>query len=265
MRVFITGAGQGIGAAVATELARRGWSVGLADLDGAAAERVAAQCGEQAVGFGADVTDQAAVDAAVATTVERFGGLDVCFTNAGIAVPRALRHSDADLLARHLDVNVTGTWRTVRACLPHLIESRGYAALNASVSALVAPPSLGLYGASKAAVESLGDSLRREVRHHGVDVGVVYLLWVRTALVENADAGSAAFRAMRAAMPGPLGKTMPVEQAAAAVVAGIERRRRRIAAPRFVGALYRLRGFPGLSERAMVEVAPAVEEASATE
>ena len=263
---LVTGAGNGIGAAVSEALAGRGWNVALVDLDLGAAQAVAARIGERAAPFEANITDQASLDAAVAGTAERFGGIDLCFANAGIAAEGTLRHTDPDVFAVQMDVNLVGTFRTIHACLPHLLASRGYLMINSSASALMAPPGLGAYGASKAAVESLGDTLRRELRHHGVDVGVVYLLWVATDLVEGAEAHGEIFGTVRSGFTGPLAKAMPVDRAVAAIVRGIEGRRRRVTTPGIITALYRLRGVaPALLERDAVKMAPAVEAATQRE
>jgi NAD(P)-dependent dehydrogenase (short-subunit alcohol dehydrogenase family) len=263
---LVTGAGNGIGAATAQALADRGWNVALVDLDLEAAAARAERIGERAAAFQANITDQASVDAAVAGAVERFGGLDLCFANAGIAAEGTLRHTDPEVFAAQVDVNLVGTFRTIHACLPHLLASRGYLLINSSASALMAPPGLGAYGSTKAAVESLGDTLRREVRHHGVDVGVVYLLWVQTDLVEGAEAQSQIFRTVRASFTGPLARAMPVERATEAIVRGIERRSRRVTAPGVIGALYRLRGVaPALLERDSLKMAPDVEAATERE
>jgi len=264
---FITGAGSGIGAATAKRLASAGWKVALVDLDLENARRAAESCGPDAAAFGADITDTPSIEAAIAGTLERFGGIDLCFANAGIATEGTLRHTDPEVLAVQVDVNLVGTYRTVHACLPHLIASKGYMLLNASASAIGAPPGLGAYGASKAGVESIGDTLRREVKHLGVDVGVVYLLFIATDMVEGAEAHGQIFKSMRAGFSGPLGNLVPVSDAVDAIEAGIGKRARRISAPKgLMGALYRARGLaPGLIERDMLKMAPEIEEATVRE
>jgi NAD(P)-dependent dehydrogenase (short-subunit alcohol dehydrogenase family) len=261
---FITGAGSGIGAATAERLAKSGWGLALVDLDAAAAEATAERCGTEAMFFSADITDSESLEAAVAGTIERFGGIDLCFANAGIATEGTIQHTPPEVFAVQVDVNLTGTFRTVCACLPHLIASKGYMLINASASAIGAPPGLGAYGASKAGVENLGDTLRREVKYLGVDVGVVYLLFVATDMIEGAESQGEIFKTMRANFAGPLGKTITVDAAATQIQNGIERRARRVMAPRgLMGTLYRARGLaPGLVERDMVKMAPAVEEAT---
>ncbi|HYH60667.1 MAG TPA: SDR family NAD(P)-dependent oxidoreductase [Solirubrobacterales bacterium] len=264
---FITGAGSGIGAATAERLAKRGWRLALVDLDETNAQVTAQRCGSDAIAFGADITNSEALTTAVDATVERFGGIDLCFANAGVATEGTIRHTEPDVFAVQVDVNLVGTYRTVHACLPHLIASKGYMLLNASASAIGAPPGLGAYGASKAGVENLGDTLRREVKHLGVDVGVVYLLFIATDMVAGAEEHGEIFKTMRASFSGPLSKLIPTSDAVDAIEKGIDRRARRVTAPKgLIAALFRARGLaPGLLERDMLKMAPAVEEATARE
>src|ERR671931_321076 len=244
----VTGAARGIGLETARRLAAT-HRVALLDLDADAVERAAAQIGE-AVAYGCDITDAASVEGAVADVVAACGGIDVCISNAGIATAGALRHLDPDVLAAQVNVNVVGNWRVIHACLPHVIARRGYVLGVASLAAIVAPLGLGAYGASKAGLEQLLNVLRIEVRHLGVDVGVAYFSWIDTDMVRGTEAQHPGFAAMRAGLRGPVGKTLPASEAAEAIARGVERRSRRVVAPGFVGALYRLRGLiPELVER----------------
>ena len=90
-----------------------------------------------------------------------------------------------------------GSIRTVRAFLPHLVDSRGYVLQVASLAALLPVPLMSAYCASKSAVEAFAHALRAEVAHHGVRVGVAYLSWTDTDMVRGADAtpGLGEFRA----------------------------------------------------------------------
>ena len=101
-------------------------------------EPKAARC-PGSIALAADITKQEEVEVGVAAAIAHLGGLDVCFANAGIATTGTLRHTDPDVFAVQVDVNLTGTYRTLRACLPHLIDAKGYALINASSSALMAP------------------------------------------------------------------------------------------------------------------------------
>jgi NAD(P)-dependent dehydrogenase (short-subunit alcohol dehydrogenase family) len=233
--VLITGAARGIGAETARRLAARGAKLSLVGLEPELLESVAAECGD-AAWFEVDVTNRDALDAAVDGTVDRFGGIDVVMANAGIAGLGTLRGMEPSGWERIIEVNLLGVYRTVHACLPHVIERRGYVLPVASIAAAVHTPGMSAYAAAKAGVEALADSLRGEVAHLGVDVGVAYYSWIDTEMVRGADEHPAA-QFMRAKMRGPAGKTFTVEQAGEATAAGIEARARRIVVPKGFRAL----------------------------
>jgi NAD(P)-dependent dehydrogenase (short-subunit alcohol dehydrogenase family) len=168
---LITGAARGIGAECARRLASAGAQVSLVGVEPEEMSGVAADCGPAAACFEADVADWRALERAARGTVERFGGIDVLIANAGIAPVGAVRSIDPAAFERTIEVNLLGTWRSVRTCLPYLIERRGYVLMIASVAALVHVPGMAPYTASKAAVDAFGNPLRLEVAHLGVDVG----------------------------------------------------------------------------------------------
>ena len=263
--VLITGAARGIGAETARLLARRGAKLALLDLDRDALDGLASECGDDALALVADVTDFESLERAAANAVERFGGIDVLVANAGISSFGPFTVVDRAAAERTIEVNLLGTLRTLHACLPHVIQRRGYVLAVASVAAISAPPGMAAYGASKSGIEGLANTLRVEVAHHGVDVGVAYFSWLETELVTDADDHSA-FTTMRAGLSGPFGRTYPVADAAEAIVRGIERRSRRVFAPKWVAWLQRFRGLLGKSgDRDMLKVAAEVERLSAEE
>ena len=182
------------------------------------------------------MTDRDALQGAVEGTVERFGGIDVVMANAGIGAAGTVRTMDSAGWERVIEVNLLGVYRTISACLPHVIERRGYVLPVASIAAAVHTPGMSAYAASKAAVEALGNSLRTEVAHMGTRVGVAYFSWIDTEMVRGAD-DMPASKFMRAKLRGPAGKTYTVEQAGTAVADGIEQRARRIVVPREFRAL----------------------------
>ena len=259
--VLITGAARGIGAETARRLAARGAKVSLVGLEAQELERVAAQCGSDAIWFEADVTDWEALERAVSGTVERLGGIDVLMANAGIASAGLVRNSDPEAWERVIEVNLLGVWRTVRTCLPHVIERRGYILPVASLAAAAHSPVMSAYSASKAGVEAFADALRAEVAHLGVGVGCAYFSWIGTDMVTGGDA-SAAGSILRGRMKGPLAKTYPVSDAAEAVVNGIESRARRVVFPRWVKLMLAMRDFLGvITEKQVADVMPEVERA----
>jgi NAD(P)-dependent dehydrogenase (short-subunit alcohol dehydrogenase family) len=234
--VFITGGARGIGAEVARRLRNKGARLVLTDLDKAELAALAAELGEDRVLTAvADVRDLAAMQAAAAEGVERFGGIDVVVANAGIISYGSLLQVDPEAFKRLLDVNVLGVFHTVRATLPAVIDRRGYVLIVSSLAAYTAAPGLAPYNASKAGIEILANALRLEVGHLGVTVGSAHMSWIDTALVRDTKADMSAFGELLARFPWPLNKTTTIDRCADAFVKGIEGRRDRIYCPRWVG------------------------------
>ncbi|MFL5865539.1 MAG: SDR family NAD(P)-dependent oxidoreductase [Thermoleophilaceae bacterium] len=237
-RVLISGAARGIGARLARRLHERGARVALVGLEPELLASVAADCGD-APWFECDVADRERVDAAVAGAVERLGGLEVAVANAGIGAQHTLVDGDDSVWDATLAVNLTGTYNLVRAAGPHVAHPNGYFLLTASLAAAVHLPLMSAYCASKAAVESLGDSLRLELAPTGARVGVAYYAELDTDMTSRGFATEAAKR-----MPiGGHGRlpVAPVAPAIAALERGIARRSRRVVSPRWVGAILPLR------------------------
>jgi len=237
-RMLITGAARGIGALLARRLHERGARVALLGLEPDLLASVAAQCGE-APWYECDVADREQVDSAVADAVSELGGLDVAVANAGIGAQMTLVDGDAAIWDATLAVNLTGSYNLVRAAAPHVSHPGGYFLLTASLAAAVHLPLMSAYCASKAAVESLGDSLRIELRPSGARVGVAYYAELDTDMTARGFATKAAARM-------PLGghghlPVAPVEPAIDALERGIRRRSRRIVSPSWVGAVLPIR------------------------
>jgi NAD(P)-dependent dehydrogenase (short-subunit alcohol dehydrogenase family) len=239
--VFVTGAARGIGAETARRAAAAGANIALVGLEPEELARVAAQCGANAAPFECDVTDWQALERAVEGTVERFGGIDVVMANAGIAPAGMVRSIDPRAFEKTIEINLLGAWRTVRSCLPQVIEREGYVLVTASLAAAVHAPGMAAYSASKAGVEAFANSLRSEVKRLGVDVGVAYFGFIDTDMVRGADTHPA-FNRMREDSLGPFGKTYPVSSVGRAVVRGMERRSRMVTVPGWVKAMVYLRG-----------------------
>ena len=231
--VLITGAARGIGAESARGLARKGAKVALVGLEPEELERVAADCGPEAIWFEVDVRDPDALERAVAGTVERFGGIDVAMANAGIGAGGLIARSAPEGIELVLEINLIGAVRTLRLCLPHVLERRGYVLAVASVAAIAQAPGMAAYSASKAGLEAFANALRMETRHHGVDVGVAYFSWIDTDMVRGADERGE-FKTLRSQLTGPLSTTYPVSDAANSVVRGIERRARWVTVPNWL-------------------------------
>jgi hypothetical protein len=239
--VLVTGAARGIGEETARRLAARGARLALVGLEPERLQALASELGPQHAWFGADVTDQEAVDRAVAGAVERLGGIDVVVANAGVANNGTVAVSPVAAIVRTIDVNLIGVVRTVSAALPHVIDRRGYVQVVSSVAAFTALPGMAAYCASKAGVEQFANVLALEVAHKGVRVGAVHPSWIDTDLVRDQRADSEVVDEALAQLPWPFGSTTSVQDCAEAIVDGIELRRRRVYVPREVGVAQALR------------------------
>jgi len=238
--VLVTGAARGIGAETARQLVARGANVALAGLEPELLERRAAELGERAAWFETDVTDAGALEATVAGTVERFGGLDVVVANAGVVANGTVATIDPAAFEKTIEVNLLGVWRTVRAALPHVVARQGYVLPIASVAAAVHSPLMAAYTASKAGVEAFADALRMELAPKGTAVGCAYFSFIDTDMVRRSfDRPSGRVGEQR--LRGPLAKRATVETAGAVIVRGIERRARHVVAPGWVLPLLYLR------------------------
>ena len=241
---LVTGGARGIGLATARALIARGASVAIVDLDQIASERAAGGLHDtKAIGIAADVTDRGAMQRAVATTVERFGGLDVVVANAGIA-PRlaSFRAMATESFERVLEVNLWGACRTVDAALPEIVPRGGHVVVISSIYAFVNGVGATPYAMSKAAVEQFGRSLRVELVQHGASASVAYFGFIETEMVHRAIDGDPVATEMFQVLPPPLRKRVPASAAGEAIVRGIERRAPRIFEPRRWALMSILRG-----------------------
>ncbi|WP_433917593.1 SDR family oxidoreductase [Streptomyces canus] len=228
--VAVTGAARGLGAAMAREIAGRGARVALLGHEKAALDTVAASLPGPALAIEVDVTDPAALAAAAAAVRAGLGPASAVVANAGIAEGGPFLASDPAAWSRVIDVNLTGSAHTARAFLPDLLDTAGYFLQIASLASLGAAPLMSAYCASKAGVEAFAHSLRAEVAHRGVAVGIGYPNWTDTDMIRDADR-YAVLRELRTHMPPPARRVHPVETVAARLVNGLERRRTAVYAP----------------------------------
>jgi 2-keto-3-deoxy-L-fuconate dehydrogenase len=183
---FVTGSASGIGRATVSELARRGAAVAALD-----AEQKGD--GDEALTMTGDVADAAAVERAVADTVDRLGRLDIVVNDAGISSVGTVEDNDDAEWLRVLDVNVIGMVRVSRAALPHLRSSPAAAIVNvSSIAATAGLPQRACYSASKGAVLSLTLAMAADLIDDGVRVncvcpGTVDTPWVHRLLERASD------------------------------------------------------------------------------
>ncbi|MFE4944477.1 SDR family oxidoreductase [Streptomyces sp. NPDC056641] len=260
----ITGAARGVGEQLARSLSERGARLALIGLEKAELARVAASLTGEADHWHADVTDAAAMLRTARLVQERFGTVDVVVANAGVAVGGLFRHSEPDAWRRVIEVNLIGSANTARAFLPALLDSRGYYLQVASLAAFAPAPMMTAYCASKAGAESFAHTLRTELAHHGVGVGVGYLTWTDTDMVRGADQDST-LRELRSRMRWPASRTYPLAPAVDRLATGIERRARHIYAQPWLRTAQLLRAaLPSAATHRARRALPALEPASAT-
>lgn len=185
---LITGAGSGIGRATAELFAIEGAAVAVVDLqEGAAKETVdkITVAGGRAVAVAADVTDGAAIAAAVKRTVDELGRLDILYNNAGVGSKGSVADATEEDWDFCLAVNAKGTFLTSRAAVPHLAANGGGAIVNqGSVAALVGVANFAAYCAAKGAVVAVTRSMAVDLAPRGIRVNVICPGTVFTPLME---------------------------------------------------------------------------------
>jgi 3-hydroxybutyrate dehydrogenase len=187
---IVTGAASGIGRQIAATFAREGARVVIADLNRDAAEAAAAELkaqGGEAMAVAADVTDEAQVNAAVASVVSAWGGVDVLVSNAGIQIVHPVEEFSYAEWKKMIAIHLDGAFLTTKACLPHMYASgRGGSVIymgsvhSKEASVLKAP-----YVAAKHGLIGLAKVIAKEGGKHKVRANVICPGFVRTPLVDK--------------------------------------------------------------------------------
>ncbi|MFE7425109.1 SDR family oxidoreductase [Streptomyces sp. NPDC057545] len=239
--VVVTGAARGVGELLARKLSARGAKLALVGLEPDELKKVSERLHGDSGHWFADVTDHEAMARVAQEVKERFGKVDVVVANAGVATGGLFVDSDPEAWRRVIEVNLIGGAVTGRAFLPVLMESRGYFLQIASLAAMTPAPMMTAYCASKSGVEAFAHSLRAEVGHRGVRVGVGYLSWTDTDMVRGADQDDV-MRELRQRLPWPANRTYPLGPAVDRIVSGVERRSAHVYAQRWLRGMQSVRG-----------------------
>jgi NADP-dependent 3-hydroxy acid dehydrogenase YdfG len=249
----VTGAGSGIGRALAYELGRRGAKLAISDIDATGL----AETGKQLRVIGAvvhetrlDVTDRAAVLRYADDVVAEFGTVNIVVNNAGIAFTGDIEKMSFEQIERVIDVDFWGVVNGTKAFLPHLIASGdGHVVNISSLFGLLAVPGQSAYNAAKFAVRGFTEALRQEmlVNGHPVHVTCVHPGGIKTAIARNAGAVAGQDQAALASFfDEKLAKTSPESAAKTIVRAVLGNRPRSVVGwdAKVLDALVRLTG-PG--------------------
>lgn len=244
---LVTGAGGGLGLAIARMLAARGYRVAVTDIDGAAAERAAEALGSGAWARRLDVTDPDACRAAAAEVAERCGALDLWVNNAGVLIPGVVYEQDPAAHRTMLDVNAIGTFNGTRAALEAMLPSRSGHVINViSLAGLVAAPGEVAYGASKHAAMAYSLGTLYDLRRsgvHGIDVSTICPDGIWSPMLEDKLDDPDAAASFSGTMLSP-------EVVAERVSGLVDSPRPVVTIPRWRGVLVRLMdAFPGLGLR----------------
>ena len=189
-QAIVTGAGSGIGAALCRALGAAGADVVCTDIDGEAAERTASSLGGRARSARLDVTDAAAVQAAVDDVVHRTGRLDLMMNNAGIVWGGDTELLTLDQWNAIIDVNIRGVVHGVAAAYPQMVrQGNGHIVNTASMAGLAAAGQITSYVMTKHAVVGLSLALRSEAAAHGVGVLAVCPSAVETPILDKGSVG----------------------------------------------------------------------------
>jgi NAD(P)-dependent dehydrogenase (short-subunit alcohol dehydrogenase family) len=230
----VTGAGGGIGRAIAVSLARRRCHLALADID----EAGMAETAQHTRDFGirvsrhrVDVSDRVAVAEFPALVVAEHDGVDVLVNNAGVAVGGTFAQVCEEDFEWLFEINFWGVVRMTRAFLPLLQASGDARVVNlSSVYGLIAPPEQSAYAASKFAVRGFSEALRHELEGSGIGITVVHPGGVNTSIAEKARIPAGITEAEIARRRERYRKLLklPPEIAGETIVRGIERRQARV-------------------------------------
>ena len=183
----MTGGGSGIGSAVARRLAGDGYGVIVTGRRAEACNAVVGEleaAGHEALAVAADVGDPADAGRVLAAAVERFGGVDVLVSNAGIGDAAPVLEETPEGWDRVMRTNLTGAFLMARAALPTLIERRGSVVTISSVNGVLAGPGWAAYCTSKAGLIMLTRTLANDYGPQGVRANCVCPGWVRTPMAD---------------------------------------------------------------------------------
>lgn len=229
----LTGAGSGIGRALALDLARRGARLALSDVDFERVSETARQCqasGAKALPYQLDVADRAAVYAHADEVTDEFGGVNLVVNNAGVALVGTVEEMTDEQLDWLIGINFWGVLHGTRAFLPKLIGSGdGHIVNVSSVFGFIGVPTQSAYNAAKFGVRGFTEALAQEMRaaKRPVRVSCVHPGGIKTNIARDARGLEGDDKQQAASLFDRIARTSP-EGAARTILRGVERDRKRI-------------------------------------
>lgn len=229
---WVTGAGSGIGRALAARLAEEGWLVAASARTAGDLDSLAAEIPGRISVFQLDVTDQAACATTAAAIVAALGPIDLAVLNAGSYLPTTAKDFSVGNFRKTVDVNLMGTVNCMGPLAPRMIaRRRGHIAIMASLTGYVGLPTAASYGATKAALNSMAEAFKPDFDQYGVTITVINPGFVKTPATDKNNF--------------PMPFLISVDQAVEEIIKGLEHKRFEIAFPwQMAAAIHALAGLP---------------------
>jgi NAD(P)-dependent dehydrogenase (short-subunit alcohol dehydrogenase family) len=224
--VWITGASSGLGREMALEFSRHGASVAVTARRMDLLEQLVTEIesgGGKAKAFFCDVMEEKNIEDCVREIIAHFGKLDVAIANAGGGVVGKIENLTEADWQRQLNLNVTSLALTVKYSLPHLRQTKGRVVLLGSIAGFVPNPMVGAYGASKAAVHNIGETLQVELLGSGVSCTTIHPGFIDSNITRIDNEGN--FHA-EWKDPRPANLMWPTDKAAKVMVKAIAKRKK---------------------------------------
>lgn len=200
--IIVTGAGSGIGAAVARRFVAEGGNVAVFGRDGGKLTDALSDCPQQQLLIvQGDVSKDADVKRLVSETVARFGRLDVLVNNAGVADMGKITETTDEMWRNTMSINVDGVFYCIRAAMPHLIQSKGSVINTSSVSGIGGDNNMAVYTATKGAISNLTRSMAIDHGPDGVRINAICPALTVTDLTQDMVANPKIMAAFKARIP----------------------------------------------------------------